>query len=300
MNKGILTIAYGGYIYIRRAKALARSLRIYGIDVFLAIVTDCNNSDFDKLYDIVIPLNPKYGEGYEQKLYLDQYSPFTQTLYLDSDCLVVKNIDFVWEAFSQSSFGVVGSLKTQGSAFSGSIPDISKIINNFDLEHLPIFNGCCYFFKQDEQAHKIFNEARILIRQYDELGLSLLNNKINDEPIFSIVLGLNTIKPIADPNGYIVRTAAQDMRWLEIDVLQGICKFYHKNKLQEPVIVHLCCDFSLFKYARERFKLLLFEKFPAVRKTMISTFCNLIFSFLYISKALNLYLSFFLSNRQID
>ena len=53
-----------------------------------------------------IPLRHEWGSGLEQKLYLDKYTCFEETLFVDADSIVVKDVEGLWEFFSNVSFGV--------------------------------------------------------------------------------------------------------------------------------------------------------------------------------------------------
>ena len=86
---GFLTIAFGSDKYIRQAENLALSLRCNMPGYRIAIVTD--RPDVAPGFDIVIPMRKFDQAGVIHKLDIYDYSPFHETLYIDSDCIATKS-----------------------------------------------------------------------------------------------------------------------------------------------------------------------------------------------------------------
>ena len=91
------------------AKVLARSLAIHSPDIPSAVVTDSSDRGLADLYDHVVQFRPEFGSGLTQKVYLDAYSPFKETLFIDSDCLVIRDISYLW-TLCNSQVYLAGSL----------------------------------------------------------------------------------------------------------------------------------------------------------------------------------------------
>jgi hypothetical protein len=86
------------------ARALALSYRRQNPLRPFAIVTDDSNAkDLANYFDVVIPLNSAYGVGVVQKLNLDRYSPFDETLFVDSDCLFYKSPERIWRLYADQA-----------------------------------------------------------------------------------------------------------------------------------------------------------------------------------------------------
>ena len=145
-ERGILTIAYGTPKYLRMGRALARSVRHHNDDEQLAVVTDTPDY-FEGLYDHLIPVDLSFGSGVTQKLHLDRYTPFDETLFVDSDCLLYGPTERLWDYFAVSEGVGVRSVRelTYGDACQG-VRDLDRYLNYFDLESIPNLKGGFYYF----------------------------------------------------------------------------------------------------------------------------------------------------------
>jgi len=286
--RGIITMAYGKQRYIDLAKILGQSFKLYNPQLPAAIVTDSTDPELKQLYDIFIPVNCEFGNGFKQKIHLDSYSPFEETIFIDSDCVVVKNIDYMWEIFSAVPFGVIREEQLQeGSAFWNTMPDVAKILSQFKIDSISTFNGGFYYFKNNEKAKKVFTEARKIADNYNQIGLASVRGSSNDEPIYSIALAVCGISGV-DDRGLVMRTPVKMIGNLEIDVLKGFCRLNSNGKPAQPAIMHFCGNQSQgFYYRREQLKLYLAKKFPNLDRNIISTQVNLIFSPIYPVAVLN-------------
>ncbi len=274
-KRGIITMAYGSQRYIKMAKALGKSLKLHNDKIPRAVVTDSDDPELKQLYDIYVPLKLELGRGVKQKLYLDQYSPFEETLYIDSDCIVVKNIEDLWELFHNASFGVVGENKQQGKVF-GDLLEISEAKSIFGVDSIPVFNGGLYYFNKSDKANEVFKQARIIMEDYKKLGIKSFRGGIADEPLFGLSLALCGIDAI-DDKGASMRSTIKMVGWLKVDVLKGICSFNKEGKRVNPAILHFADNTCLYEYKREQLKLTLVDKFPDADYETISLLSNLTF-----------------------
>src|ERR1700761_392416 len=101
MDKNILTIATGKGLYVDMAANLARSFLHWHpqTDIQFHLVTDQKQIIPNDIVDRIktIEIKPgELGEGFSSKLFLDKLAPEGQTLFIDSDCLVFGNLDWVF------------------------------------------------------------------------------------------------------------------------------------------------------------------------------------------------------------
>jgi hypothetical protein len=233
-DQGIITIAFGGPKYIRWAKMLGWSLKQNCTEISRAIVTDSTDPGLLGAYDSRVALRPEFGGGMHQKLYLDVYSPFKRTVYIDSDCLVVRHIGFLWDMFKSVPFGVVGSATSSGRWFM----DVGKICARFGFPSLPKFNGGLLYFDKGVRAAAVFDAARQLMARYSELGLEPLpRGTPNDEPVWAIAMAMNGLQAV-DDGGRSMRTVLGMDGGLKLDVIRGVCHFRKYGELVNPSIVH--------------------------------------------------------------
>src|SRR5580700_7201229 len=107
-SRGIITLAYGHERFIEQARSLAHSLQLHAPRLPRTLITDSTNLEIRRQFTGVISYRPEYGSGMRQKLFLDLYSPYDQTLFIDSDCLALGNLESFWSAFAGKYFGVPG------------------------------------------------------------------------------------------------------------------------------------------------------------------------------------------------
>jgi hypothetical protein len=249
-QRGVLTLAFGKPMFLELAKALARSLRLHDPRVPRAIVTDASDPDLLNLFDIKIDHHPEYGSDVEQKLFLDRYSPFDETLFIDSDCLVIRKLDPFWAAFRESDFGACGRRILRGGE-KDEFVDVDRVLQHFGLTGLPKFNGGIYYFKRNATASLVFETARGLIGRADELGFrSFRGGGLADEALYSVAMALHGI-PLTDmaPGG--MWTPLNATGPLAIDTVRGVCSFTKAGERVQPEIMHFTSMTDSFTYLRE-------------------------------------------------
>lgn len=279
MNKGVLTIAQGERQYIDLAKNLAISLSVHNPDLKKALVTDSEDPELKKLYDIVIPVDNSIGIGFLQKLYIRDYTPFDETLFIDVDCLVVRDINFLWEPFRKCDVSVIGKKVFEGELFGFPLLDIQ---NRLDLKYVISFNGGVYYFKKNEKAKMIFDKSKDIVKNYDNYNIVKVRGEIADEPLMSLAMGIYNQEPV-DDHGKGMYTPVGQSGQFKMDVLKGYCKFIKSGIEVSPAIMHFGFGHTqAFHYRRERMKLVLvhYYLFP---KVVSSVLVNVLYNPTYIS-----------------
>ena len=142
MRKGILTIAIGKR-YCRMSCNLVRSIWQFNPNKMIAIVTD-EPKEFSALKGPItfVPFNSSYGEGVRQKLYLDYYTPFEKTLFIDSDCLIYGSLVSIWNQCQYVDFGVFGKNINDFQSWWYFKDASHEIIDK--VSTIPRFNGGIY------------------------------------------------------------------------------------------------------------------------------------------------------------
>jgi hypothetical protein len=260
-QRGVLTLAFGKPMFLDLAKSLARSLRLHDPGVPRAIVTDSSDPELLNLFDVKIDHRPEYGSDVGQKLYLDLYSPFDETLFIDSDCLVIHKLDAFWAAFQDSDFGACGH-RILRAGEKDEFVDVDRVLKHFGLTGLPKFNGGIYYFKKNPGAAAVFERARGLIDRAGELGFrTFRGGGLADEALYSVAMALHGI-PLTEmaPGG--MWTPLNATSPLAIDTIRGVCSFVKAGERVTPDIMHFTSMTDSFTYLRECRKL---EKFDAAQ-----------------------------------
>lgn len=240
-KRGIITIAYGKRKYLRMGKALAHSVRHHDEDENLAVVTDQPEA-FSKLYDHVIPVDRSFGSGVAQKLHLDRYTPFGETLFVDSDCLFYGPARPLWDYFGGDvGFGVRSWEPLSYGDECQGVGDFDRYLDHFNLDHVHNIKGGFYYFDDSETAGAVFDTAREIYHKRDAAGLtSFKNAPIADEVVIATAMEINDVAPITidHPASPPVNTFLGKTKPLEINVLKGKSRFIKNGSLVKPTAIH--------------------------------------------------------------
>lgn len=249
MNKFVLTIGTGKKLYVDLAVNLARSFLYWhkGSDIVFQLVTDqpdlvppdvCNEIQ-------IMAIKPgEFGLGFSPKLHLDKLVSEGQTMFIDSDCLVYGDLRPSFEKFKGHDVAVVGSYIATGDWFG----NVAVVCEKFGIRHLPKFNGGVYYLEKGDMSSKVYQMARQLEPQYDDIGFTRLRGRPNDELLMSLAMELNQQVPIAD-DGSILAEFVNFRSGVKSDLLNGIAELYNdpndsgyqKNwhlNIARPVVVH--------------------------------------------------------------
>ncbi len=272
--RGIITVAFGSPRYLRLAKILAWSLEFHCPQLARAVVTDSNDSALAALYDVRLPYKPEWGRGFDYKFFLNDYSPFERTLYIDCDCIVVGNLDHVWDVFRAVPFGVEGRQVSDGD-FDG---DVAGMCRRLGVESIPRFNGGMYYFDKSDVAMAVFETAREIMSRYREFNLNpMARGFSSDEPVVAMSLATHGIQAV-DDGGTTMRTPIGLRGPLHIDVLRGYCRFNKEGIEVRPAIAHFSDWRSRsFHYNREALKLYLARRLSVAPRTIsavVNATCN--------------------------
>jgi hypothetical protein len=272
-ERAVLTLAAGNPVYWRMAINLARSFLWWHkqSDIRFCIVTDFPNELPKDLSDIEILRVPpdKLRKGFSAKLQLDELSPASKTLFVDADCLVVGNLECVFDRFAGRPVSVVGGSISSGEWFG----DVESICYCFGVTELPKFNGGIYYLESGSVASQTYYRARELEQHYDALGLKRLRGRPNEELLMAISMSLQGLKAIPE-DGTIVSAPQACPAELEVSVLRGRSRLvnppqpdprhqsWYPFHVVQPLIVHFLGDHtSGWRYRAEAKKLqLVMEK----------------------------------------
>jgi hypothetical protein len=254
-SRGVLTLAYGDARFLEQARSLAHSLQLHAPDLPRTLVTDSTDPELHRQFTQVVAYRKEYGSGVRQKLFLDHYSPYEQTLFIDSDCLVLGNLDAFWIAFTGQHFGVPGFRYLQKGA-SDPYLDVDYVLTAFNLTAIPKFNGGTYYFTRSPEAAKFFDTARNVLSNFRELRLGeFRRNGPNDEAVYAIAMAIHHIRPtFMRPGG--MWTPCGYKGPLVLDAIAGNCSFEKEGMRLSPEIVHFPGEYMYaFPYFRERARL---------------------------------------------
>ncbi|MDB4919640.1 hypothetical protein [Mucilaginibacter sp.] len=267
-QRSVLTIATGKPLYINFAVNLARSFYLWHTDGAMTfnIVTDHPEllpADITSKAKILAIKPGELGKGFSSKLFLDKVAPEGQTLFIDSDCLIFGDLSVVFDRLKGMPVAVVGNYISSGEWFG----DIKTICRNFNVPHLPKFNGGLYYLENGDAATRVYERARNIEKQYDQIGFVRLRNRPNDEVIMALAMQLENMKPLIDDGSIMSDPQACPGKY-KLDVINGrtllvnpplphpLHQSWYPFERVTPLIVHFLGQYTLhYPYRREAYLL---------------------------------------------
>jgi hypothetical protein len=251
MTKGIITIATGKPQYIDMAIALGISASLHSPGISKAVVTDSDNPLLAGIYDQIIKPIDGY-DGFRLKTSLYDLTPFEETIFIDSDCLVVSDVDEIFNKCKEEDFVVIGGRINSGYWFT----DIPNLLKKLKLESIPKFNSGFIYFKKNAVSRKVFQEAQSVFNLQEYYEIEKFKNSCPDEPCISIGMakaGVDSYKdderkfsydPIGLQGRFYVDAIKGEARW----TIRGIGEV-------RPAIVHFVSRTNYQEYRTECLRL---------------------------------------------
>lgn len=190
---------------VPEALALGRSLRLNSPSTRAVCVVDGGMRPGERealleCYETVYPLRPEHqGMGWQVKQAMVRYTPFEKSLFIDSDCLVLKDLTPVFERADPRPICFAAKprpLQETGGALYAGI-SLDYLLRRFQVDWWPqILGGGHFFFLATDEARALFDRA-LYWRDPDliaEFGWTDRNRIAPDELTLQIALveaGLN-------------------------------------------------------------------------------------------------------------
>lgn len=241
-DEGYLVIAYGADRYFQAARHLALSIRICDPTRPICLLHDGNASPavlqaFHYQRQITFRLG-----GYLNKLYAYDCTPFTRTMYIDTDCLMIKrDIGDWWRQLHNQCVAVEGIKRRSGSW--GQWPDIAAVCRRFNVPHVVTMNAGVIYMRKSATARKIFDYALTAPREEASWYVKAVDG-YNDEPLLALAMAAHRQEPI--PPCFVATTwrtlqtsTLRSSDWTA-DIRTGVCIFKKGDTWVSPTILHLC------------------------------------------------------------
>lgn len=200
MSQGYLTLATGDRQFFDAAANVALSIRLNdpGRPVSLlcddaAKLTDEEKALFDR---IIVALPGTLGVGCAGKLDVPEFLPYGETMFLDSDCLIVKkDMDRHWKKLGVQCFNVAGEKMSRGTWYTFEIEEVCRAL---DLPYMVRMNsGVMYFHKGPELDRFMTTVNDLRENAQDALFVQHrdMNAQIADEPVWGAAMGRLAMEP---------------------------------------------------------------------------------------------------------
>lgn len=210
MTRGYVTIATGDERYYRMARNLLRSYRqTCRKRLPFALIADRRNQYTAEFDDVVILENP--SRCWMDKLALPESCPYGETIFVDADCLVYRDIGYLWKLFADgpdfSCFGAALPLDSEEGWFTG---EAEKLYPIHFVTHL---HGVLYFIRKGDTAGRMQKLCRKLVADYHKVTYKAFNDAPADEPVFALAMAILDLKPARrHPEDYCFAPFATELR----------------------------------------------------------------------------------------
>jgi hypothetical protein len=204
VKSGYITLACGHDKYLQMAINLGLSIKLNDPGRPICLVHDEHirpTRELENAFDAFSLLPAKSGYvGCMNKIRLYDASPYDSTMYIDSDCIVVKNdMERHWQKLSGKYFNYAGTKRSSGHWYNF---DIAEVCRGLGVSYIVEGNSGVFYFERGSSAEAFFATANNLFETQRQL-LGCVhqgrNDQYADEPFFAAAMGQKQIEPI----GYV-------------------------------------------------------------------------------------------------
>lgn len=170
MSKGFCLLAQNNSTtdYVKQAYALALSLHKYNENQKISLITNDNVPDeykkvFDQIIDIPWTDNAKESEWkIENRWKVYHVSPYTETIVLEADMLVLDDITHWWNELSKRDLFFVSNVKTYRDEWVTS--DYYR--KTFVANNLPNLYSAIHYFRKGDTAKEFYKLLEIVTNNW--------------------------------------------------------------------------------------------------------------------------------------
>ena len=170
MSKGIVVLAQNNTTdnYVEQACALAMSLQVHN-NVPISIVTNDNVPDeYQNLFDKIIPIpfndSAELSEWkIENRWKLYHATPYDETIVMDTDMLILQNIDTWWEFLSNYEMFFTNKVLN----YRGELADTGYYRKTFIENKLPNLYSGLHYFKKCNFAKEFYAWLELVVNNWE-------------------------------------------------------------------------------------------------------------------------------------
>lgn len=199
ISRGFITVATGNERYYRMALNLLRSYRMNcESPMRFAIIADQNNQYTAEFDDVIILDHAT--KSWMDKLALLTSCPYDENIFIDADCLVYHDINFFLDLFSSADdFSCFGKVLPMDSTEGWYTRQAEQIYPIKSIIHL---HGTAYFIRKSPVIEEMNTICMDIISKYHLIKFRDFNDRLADEPIFALAMGILGLRPIPRKQEY--------------------------------------------------------------------------------------------------
>lgn len=257
--RGFVTIATGKETYYRLAHNLLLSYRYHAKSQEpFAILCDRNNRWTDDFDEAVIIDNPS-GSYYDKMRILD-LSPFDETIFIDADCLLLRDPNCLWNLFKNGpDVGVLGATFPLDADDGWWDADNLGVLRD-RVDYKMICQGGIYYVRNSGKDIPAFIETCHFIEEhYLDYHFRRFEDSYSDEMIISLASCVHHYLPAKDWMDVFAYYPA--VKILAQDILSGTVEFRcilsPQRLYKDSILIHYGTANAKYKwsYHKEIFKL---------------------------------------------
>ena len=203
-QRGFVTMATGDEKYYQFARNLLYSYRLHNKKLPFGIICDRENEytkDFD---DVVVIENPTFTYSDKFRVFVD--SPYEETVFIESDCLVYRNLDEMFELLAGGDDYTAFGVNDDNIKVWFSKPEQLRGTFGDMFTSIPVFNPGYLFIRKSPLTEKIYADTAFVAgwlaeNRPDDGKISLFTNgMLRDDVVFSMVMKRNGCRCVAHPS----------------------------------------------------------------------------------------------------
>lgn len=245
----LLTFATGKARYGTMAKALAYSARLHDTQTPFAIITDSNDPELLDLYPMQLGPHPRFKHWFTKLSALD-LTDAQKVLFVDGDCLALRNLDGIFDVLEGCDFAVQGLWRDEVQWYG----DMTSVMRRMGLPRIPLFSGGFLYYERTDRTRELIERIMDFADRYDELGLIRNGGNVVDEVCISLAIAATGIGTVFPDRSGLSMTPWQLRGKLHLDVLRGECTFIkgvNEPRLHKPFLYHTAHAGFDLRYWRE-------------------------------------------------
>ena len=231
-KKGFITVATGKEQYYILAYNLLQSYRRHSKSPTpFAIICDQHNEWTDDFDDVVIMENPAHS--YVDKLRILDLSPYDETIFIDADSLVYRDLNGLWDLFKDGpDLGLLGSTQLPDEEGWWKTENMGALKDKVDFKVIAM-GGLYYVRNNGKELPAIKETCKYVAEHYLDFHFSIFEKILSDETILSMTAAVHHIRPICHYND--VYAYYPIVRCVKADIARGRLRYSWENGSGEPI-----------------------------------------------------------------
>ena len=206
---------------------------------FYVITNEASAAKLKSIFDGVI-VKDNFVKSTSDKLMFFTDNPFEESVFIDSDCSIVSDVNYIFDEFSKNGYPVsaIANCKNLLSSDKGHQFGIN-VIQEFGIKKdFPDFNGGVYYYKRCKESDECISFMfDTVMKNYNHFGLRVRDNgTFADEPVVIVSMLKFGFYPLPLNRNimYLVHNKTK-VKW---DMNKCTCKYKWYEHIVSPTIIH--------------------------------------------------------------